>query len=1105
MLKKLTMFSTALTVSFVIAAAACADVPLLMSYQGRVTDLNGVPIADGSYNMTFGLFTTDTLGVAVWTETQLGVAVENGLFSVNLGASAPLVITDFNQSLWLEVTIGVTTYSPRHRVVSAGYALGIPDNAVTAAKIKDGEIANADISAAAAIADTKLAQITTAGKVSESALTGTNWTDLTDGGLTALHQHDASTLTGVVHLAPAAADADASTNPSIYINKTGLSGNLAQIQVGGVNKFTVGYDGTIDTASVDAASMVDGAALTEIADDDGAGSGLDADLLDGYDWTTVPNVTDIWVNETGDTMTGDLVMSTGAASPRIDFYDDVNEKILLSGAAGATTTYSIGIEASAQYYKTYDTGFYRWYFGENADGGLSENMELDSDSLNFNNKEAIRYSDTWLRLNQASGFTSGTYTPGLFRADGGYQVDGYTMIDSAGRYYYNSTDGLNYSVNKWGGANTSGFGIDALNSGDWDFLVYEDNIYLQYANAGAGVYVGGTIYDYNDTIVNIGEDLAVAGDVNVGGWDIEMNRGDSSYIHRLGRVSFDWTAGTYNDSSYHGIESENEAGVLADSLRINSYSDIINTIDSNLNSVSYFKVQKESIGNGTDLLTLDESGNLWVLGDITSSNYATLDGRYVNVTGDTMTGRLGQSSSGFHAATKDDLTTRTDSGYFQTSTASTLEAWPEDSTWYHLLSSTHTNDANYYAMQFAADFFNSNDLFYRSSNCGITTGCTTGWNRIWHQGNDGAGSGLDADLLDGYDWGTVPNATDIWVNESGDTMTGDLVMSTGAASPRIDFYDDVNEKILLYGAAGAVTTYSIGIEGSTQYYKANGIYRWYISENADGGLNENMELDSDSLNFNNKDTIGYGDGWLRLNNAGSYTSGIWFSGMAWTGGYLGIGSNGGSTTSNVYINGGAYDAVNDVYLDGSAGTIWARNNVYVSMGNTTGNGLVLSDDGGIYDRNDGYASLAFSSGIDIEDAQDTGDHLTILFNDSYPEVWGYVNGAATLVEFRTGMYNNGGTFYSQNVIESRSYIQNDSANYNGRVRIEDAMEVNGDIYIGTTGLIYRAWYGSGGYTACAANWLAINCYSDTAGVAGTNNSFWCYDGDAYMICARTVF
>ncbi|KUK56704.1 MAG: Cell wall surface anchor family protein, putative, partial [Bacteroidetes bacterium 38_7] len=36
---------------------------------------------------------------------------------------------------------------------------------------------------------------------------------------------------------------------------------------------------------------------------------------------------------------------------------------------------------------------------------------------------------------------------------------------------------------------------------------------------------------------------------------------------------------------------------------------------------------------------------------------------------------------------------------------------------------------------------------------------------------------LNADLLDGYDWGTVPDATDQWVNETGDTMTGSLIFS----------------------------------------------------------------------------------------------------------------------------------------------------------------------------------------------------------------------------------------------------------------------------------------------------------------------------------------
>ncbi len=47
-------------------------------------------------------------------------------------------------------------------------------DAITSAKIKDGEIVNADISASAAIVDTKLATITTSGKVSNSATSATD-------------------------------------------------------------------------------------------------------------------------------------------------------------------------------------------------------------------------------------------------------------------------------------------------------------------------------------------------------------------------------------------------------------------------------------------------------------------------------------------------------------------------------------------------------------------------------------------------------------------------------------------------------------------------------------------------------------------------------------------------------------------------------------------------------------------------------------------------------------------------------------------------------------------------------------------------------------------
>lgn len=119
---------------------------------------------------------------------------------------------------------------------------------------------------------------------------------------------------------------------------------------------------------------------------------------------------------------------------------------------------------------------------------------------------------------------------------------------------------------------------------------------------------------------------------------------------------------------------------------------------------------------------------------------------FLHLSGGTMTGRLGLSSDGFLVADKDNIASPTGSGFFQTSTATTAEGWPENSNnWYHLMSSRHSNDSNYYALQIAASFFDDNAVFLR---CTMGSG-TTGWKRLWHSGNDGSGSGLDADLLDG--------------------------------------------------------------------------------------------------------------------------------------------------------------------------------------------------------------------------------------------------------------------------------------------------------------------------------------------------------------------
>ena len=62
-----------------------------------------------------------------------------------------------------------------------------------------------------------------------------------------------------------------------------------------------------------------------------------------------------------------------------------------------------------------------------------------------------------------------------------------------------------------------------------------------------------------------------------------------------------------------------------------------------------------------------------------------------------------------------------------------------------LLQNRHSNTGVNYRMQFAANINDQNQLYYRQviNNVGGT------WRKLWHAGNGGAGSGLDADLLDG--------------------------------------------------------------------------------------------------------------------------------------------------------------------------------------------------------------------------------------------------------------------------------------------------------------------------------------------------------------------
>jgi hypothetical protein len=105
------------------SGAAQAQVPREISYQGVLTDNSGNLVADGSYNLTFHVYTTASGVSPIWAETQIGVAVTRGGFSVLLGAVTPLSLP-FNVPYWLAIAVnGSPELSPRVQFASSPYAV----------------------------------------------------------------------------------------------------------------------------------------------------------------------------------------------------------------------------------------------------------------------------------------------------------------------------------------------------------------------------------------------------------------------------------------------------------------------------------------------------------------------------------------------------------------------------------------------------------------------------------------------------------------------------------------------------------------------------------------------------------------------------------------------------------------------------------------------------------------------------------------------------------------------------------------------------------------------------------------------------------------------
>ena len=86
------------------SAFAVQSVPYKMNFQGRVTNSTGNPLAAGTYNMKFSIYSAASGGTLLWSEQRqnsasTGVSVATGgLFSVQLGDVVSLPPSIFNNA-----------------------------------------------------------------------------------------------------------------------------------------------------------------------------------------------------------------------------------------------------------------------------------------------------------------------------------------------------------------------------------------------------------------------------------------------------------------------------------------------------------------------------------------------------------------------------------------------------------------------------------------------------------------------------------------------------------------------------------------------------------------------------------------------------------------------------------------------------------------------------------------------------------------------------------------------------------------------------------------------------------------------------------------------
>jgi hypothetical protein len=240
-----------------------AQAPPVMPVQGTVQDIDGLPL-NGNVHIRFALHTAEEGGEEVWFEDRT-VACQEGFFTVYLGEETPLDLSEFASPgpLWLGLTVEGDPETNRLLLGTTGYAAFAEQAGEAAYAAQAGDAAT-------------VGGLDTGGLRTWAGLSGVPAGFADDVDNEGAPTTDAGQLvTGTLSTDRYSAYADLAAESRL----DGLDDPDLLTRTQSDGRYVDEGQGS----SITSGMVQDGVCLAELADDDGAGSGLDADSLDGRD------------------------------------------------------------------------------------------------------------------------------------------------------------------------------------------------------------------------------------------------------------------------------------------------------------------------------------------------------------------------------------------------------------------------------------------------------------------------------------------------------------------------------------------------------------------------------------------------------------------------------------------------------------------------------------------------------------------------------------------------------------------------------------------------------------------------------------------------------